>query len=70
VPGPEDFFLEFGDVAQLGEHLLCKQGVVGSIPIVSTIGDGAALAACGREADASLQSPGGQPPERKGRGWE
>ena len=26
-----------GDVAQLGEHLLCKQGVVGSIPIVSTI---------------------------------
>ena len=25
-----------GDVAQLGEHLLCKQGVVGSIPIVST----------------------------------
>jgi hypothetical protein len=27
----------FGGVAQLGEHLLCKQGVVGSIPIVSTI---------------------------------
>ncbi len=26
-----------GDVAQLGEHLLCKQGVVGSIPIVSTM---------------------------------
>jgi hypothetical protein len=26
-----------GDVAQLGEHLLCKQGVVGSNPIVSTI---------------------------------
>ena len=25
-----------GDVAQLAEHLLCKQGVVGSIPIVST----------------------------------
>jgi hypothetical protein len=25
-----------GGVAQLGEHLLCKQGVVGSIPIVST----------------------------------
>ncbi len=25
-----------GDVAQLEEHLLCKQGVVGSIPIVST----------------------------------
>jgi hypothetical protein len=26
-----------GDVAQLAEHLLCKQDVVGSIPIVSTI---------------------------------
>ena len=25
-----------GGVAQLGEHLLCKQGVIGSIPIVST----------------------------------
>ena len=29
--------LRGGDVAQLGEHLLCKQGVVGSNPIVSTI---------------------------------
>ena len=28
-----------GGVAQLGEHLLCKQGVVGSNPIVSTIPD-------------------------------
>ena len=27
-----------GGVAQLGEHLLCKQGVVGSNPIVSTNG--------------------------------
>ena len=26
-----------GGLAQLGEHLLCKQGVIGSIPIVSTI---------------------------------
>ena len=25
-----------GGVAQLGEHLLCKQGVVGSIPSAST----------------------------------
>ena len=24
-----------GDVAQLGERLLCKQGVVGSIPTIS-----------------------------------
>ena len=29
--------MKFGDVAQLGEHLLCKQGVVGSSPIVSTL---------------------------------
>jgi hypothetical protein len=26
-----------GGIAQLGEHLLCKQGVVGSIPSASTI---------------------------------
>mgnify|MGYP000405956461 CR=1 FL=1 len=25
-----------GALAQLGEHLLCKQGVIGSIPIRST----------------------------------
>ena len=28
--------LPFGGVAQLGEHLLCKQGVRGSIPLIST----------------------------------
>ena len=27
----------YGELAQLGEHLLCKQGVVGSIPSSSTI---------------------------------
>ena len=27
---------ERGAVAQLGEHLLCKQGVTGSIPVSST----------------------------------
>ena len=26
----------FGALAQLGEHLLCKQGVTGSIPVRST----------------------------------
>jgi hypothetical protein len=30
------FILFAGAVAQLGEHLLCKQRVVGSIPISST----------------------------------
>ena len=28
--------LKNGGVAQLGEHLLCKQGVRGSIPLIST----------------------------------
>lgn len=28
----------WGDVAQTGEHLLCKQGVSGSIPLISTKG--------------------------------
>ena len=27
---------EFGGIAQLGEHLLCTQGVNGSIPFTST----------------------------------
>ena len=31
--GPPDMS---GDVAQLGEHLLCKQGVAGSNPVIST----------------------------------
>ena len=29
---------KYGGVAQLGEHLPCKQGVKGSIPFISTIG--------------------------------
>ncbi len=28
--------IPYGAIAQLGEHLLCKQGVVGSIPTGST----------------------------------
>ena len=30
--------LKDGGIAQLGEHLLCKQGVNGSIPFISTTG--------------------------------
>ena len=30
--------LQRGGIAQLGEHLLCKQGVNGSIPFISTTG--------------------------------
>jgi hypothetical protein len=33
---PIEFATPCGDVAQLVERLLCKQEVVGSIPIVST----------------------------------
>ena len=29
---------KYGGVAQLGEHLPCKQGVMGSNPIISTSG--------------------------------
>ena len=29
---------KYGGVAQLGEHLLCKQGVIGSNPFISTKG--------------------------------
>jgi hypothetical protein len=34
-PDPPDVAVS-GGLAQLGEHLLCKQGVVGSIPSTST----------------------------------
>ena len=33
------FTNHYGGVAQLGEHLPCKQGVMGSIPIISTKGE-------------------------------
>ena len=35
-----------GGLAQLGEHLLCKQGVVGSIPSSSTNNFGLVLSVC------------------------
>ena len=40
-----------GGVAQLGEHLPCKQGVMGSNPIIST--------KVTNEADGSLQQKAG-----------
>ena len=42
------FYERLGGLAQLGEHLLCKQGVVGSIPSSSTISAGAPPGAEGR----------------------
>ena len=46
-PAKEPFVVQFsgsvealhGGVAQLGEHLPCKQGVKGSIPFISTMGN-------------------------------
>ena len=35
-PPTKPWISSAGAVAQLGEHLLCKQGVVGSIPSSST----------------------------------
>jgi hypothetical protein len=32
----QNYQMEWGAVAQLGEHLLCKQGVTGSSPVSST----------------------------------
>ena len=36
IPDICDLASDLGAVAQLGEHLLCKQGVTGSIPVGST----------------------------------
>ena len=33
---PQEVKIGCGGLAQLGEHLLCKQGVKGSIPLIST----------------------------------
>jgi hypothetical protein len=60
LPGPPR--VTTGDVAQLGEHLLCKQGVVGSIPIISTsdisIRDISAGASRSCDAHGKVQSYG------------
>ena len=52
-----------GAVAQLGEHLLCKQGVVGSIPISSTT-----CLRSGQGANRELQEDPRRNKEREGRG--
>ena len=46
-PDPPEFA---GAVAQLGEHLLCKQGVVGSIPSSSTTKEEASIAKASTES--------------------
>ena len=37
-PKGEYLLRKYGGIAQLGEHLLCKQGVNGSNPFISTSG--------------------------------
>ena len=41
-----------GGVAQLGEHLPCKQGVMGSNPIISTIFQGRGIASGLKNSEA------------------
>ena len=48
---------KYGGVAQLGEHLPCKQGVMGSNPIISTKGVNPASEMGIREIDAKQISP-------------
>ena len=50
-----------GGIAQLGEHLPCKQGVVGSSPISSTIFgsltiEESEISACGTPDEGVLQT--------------
>ena len=47
-----------GALAQLGEHLLCKQRVIGSIPIGSTKELGCVTLGLAPSAHASERSPG------------
>ncbi len=54
-----------GGVAQLGEHLLCKQGVVGSIPITSTSLAGQARWAMGQVGFSPKALTSGEPETRQ-----
>ena len=62
-----------GGLAQLGEHLLCKQGVTGSIPVASTKLGGASLGGAYRILVLPVLAPsalrvGGEPPPKVERG--
>ena len=45
-----------GGVAQLGEHLPCKQGVMGSNPIISTSGSAAPKARTKKAKDQAIEA--------------
>ena len=49
---------EYGGVAQLGEHLLCKQGVIGSNPFISTTSCGGGKSRT-KESDESKRAARG-----------
>ena len=52
---------KYGGVAQLGEHLPCKQGVMGSNPIISTTGCGTGAEKRQRTAETKKEWPRGLP---------
>ena len=55
-----------GGVAQLGEHLPCKQGVMGSIPIISTTGQ-ARTQHRGKRVPCGTANPENSVPTKAGR---
>ena len=61
--GPTRRRVSLGDVAQLVEHLLCTQGVVGSSPIVSTRSRVPGLVTSSEPSTGALGC-GGSGPER------
>ena len=52
-----------GGVAQLGESLLCKQEVIGSIPFTSTTGETAGFTEADRRNAVSPKGPAGASPD-------
>ena len=62
-PPTKPWISSAGAVAQLGEHLLCKQGVVGSIPISSTT-----CLRSGQGASRELKEDPRRRKKREGRG--
>ena len=57
-----------GAIAQLGEHLLCKQGVVGSIPTGSTSSRGQRTEDRGQRTEDRGQRAEGRGQRAEGRG--
>ena len=58
-----------GAIAQLGEHLLCKQGVVGSIPTGSTSSRGQRTEDRGQRAEGRGQRAEDRGQKTEGSSW-